>query len=55
MTLVTFIRDFDYVPTDHTHLTYVYTAGDTVPVPDECAKRAVSLGFADYEIDEDDA
>lgn len=57
MKLVTFIRDYDYVPKDHTQLTYAYLAGETVEVADECAERAVALGFADYELDdaEDDA
>lgn len=49
MKTVTFIRDFDYVPKDHTQLTYAYYAGDTEVVTDECAERAVALGYADYE------
>lgn len=57
MKLVTFIRDYDYVPKDHTQLTYAYLTGETVEVAEECAERAVALGFADYEPSdaEDDA
>lgn len=51
MRLVTFIRDFDYVPSEQTYVTYAYLAGETVEVADECAERAVFLGVADYEDD----
>lgn len=53
MKLVTFTRNYDFVPRDHTQLTYAYYAGDTVEVTDECATRAVALGYADFEPDDD--
>lgn len=53
MKLVTFIRDYDYVPKDHTQLTYAYLKGETVEVADECAERAVALGYADFEPEDD--
>jgi hypothetical protein len=54
MALVTFLKDFDYREPDDWATIYGYTAGMTIYVTDDCARAAVTQGFADYEDETDE-
>lgn len=43
-----FTRDYDYRPSDDPMLIIAYKAGSEVCVTEECASRAVTLGFGNY-------
>ena len=48
MRLVTFLKDFDYTPSNDTYITIAYKFGMEVEVEEECADRAVASGAALY-------
>jgi hypothetical protein len=47
-TIIFFLKDFDYTPSNDPYITYAYKVGGPVEVDDECADRAVAGGFANY-------